>query len=384
LSSAYVIMNKRLNLEIVILDISKLLLHEETIPELLKQLSLSIRKVGCLNHPIIVDKESLLVLDGVHRVAALKKLGFKRIPACFVDYKSPAVQVFNWYRAIGKVNSLENLLVEARRIAESVDKVAYIDKNAIGTPPVAAALRTISRSFLIIHPFESPREAYDIIKRIEERLKIAGFEVTYETESDARRRLSTHQVSGVLYTPRLTKKAIIETARSGKVFTYKATRHIIPARPLRLCIPLSLLKNDMPLNELNETLKNLLLKKKVKHLPPGSLFEGRRYEEDLYVFDEEQSTAQVKVRLLGVFRGRSANSLVTIELKQPTVGKVLKKLMVSLPVEAKRLLSDPEFMVSKPNALILVNGKEISVLKGLETEIKDGDEVTLIPVSHGG
>jgi len=34
--------------------------------------------------------------------------------------------------------------------------------------------------------------------------------------------------------------------------------------------------------------------------------------------------------------------------------------------------------------LILVNGREISVLNGLETKLKDGDEISLIPVVHGG
>ena len=38
----------------------------------------------------------------------------------------------------------------------------------------------------------------------------------------------------------------------------------------------------------------------------------------------------------------------------------------------------------KPNALILVNGKEISVLDGLATKLNAGDEVVFIPVVHGG
>ncbi|MFX0092174.1 MAG: MoaD/ThiS family protein, partial [Candidatus Hodarchaeota archaeon] len=38
----------------------------------------------------------------------------------------------------------------------------------------------------------------------------------------------------------------------------------------------------------------------------------------------------------------------------------------------------------RPNALILVNGKEISVLNGLETQVEDGDKIVLVPVSHGG
>lgn len=36
------------------------------------------------------------------------------------------------------------------------------------------------------------------------------------------------------------------------------------------------------------------------------------------------------------------------------------------------------------NFIILVNGREISVLSGLETKLKSGDEIAIIPVSHGG
>jgi molybdopterin converting factor small subunit len=34
--------------------------------------------------------------------------------------------------------------------------------------------------------------------------------------------------------------------------------------------------------------------------------------------------------------------------------------------------------------LVLVNGREISVLNGLETRVKDEDEVVFVPVVHGG
>ena len=95
-------------------------------------------------------------------------------------------------------------------------------------------------------------------------------------------------------------------------------------------------------------------------------------------------TVKVNIRLLGVFRGLSGKSQISLNLKKPTVRSVVLKLAESLSVEAKRLLVDPELNDPRPNALILVNGKEINVLKGLETELKDGDEVALIPVSHGG
>ena len=93
---------------------------------------------------------------------------------------------------------------------------------------------------------------------------------------------------------------------------------------------------------------------------------------------------KVNVRLLGVFRGLSAKSQLSLNLKKPTVRSLVQKLSESFSVEAKHLLVDPELNDPRPNTLILVNGKEINVLKGLETELENGDEVTLIPISHGG
>jgi molybdopterin synthase sulfur carrier subunit len=93
----------------------------------------------------------------------------------------------------------------------------------------------------------------------------------------------------------------------------------------------------------------------------------------------------IRVRFLGVFRRLSGKSRVSMELEEPTtVGKVIQKLTEAFPPEFKRSLIDPELEDPRPNALILVNGKEISVSRGLETEVNDGDEIVLVPVAHGG
>lgn len=93
---------------------------------------------------------------------------------------------------------------------------------------------------------------------------------------------------------------------------------------------------------------------------------------------------KVNVKLLGVLRGVSGKNRIWLKLQKPTVRKMMQKLADSLPKEAKKLLLNPELDYLRPNMLILINGKEISVLKGLETEIKEDDEVIVIPVSHGG
>lgn len=92
----------------------------------------------------------------------------------------------------------------------------------------------------------------------------------------------------------------------------------------------------------------------------------------------------VKIKLLGVFRGISGESEVTLRPKRATVRGAIEMLTESLPQKARGLLIDRYLNDPRSNALVLLNGKEIGVLEGLETSMKDGDELMIIPVAHGG
>ncbi len=50
-------------------------------------------KAGKFIKPIIVDKKSNVILDGHHRVFALKKLGCHKIPALALNYQSRRIDV---------------------------------------------------------------------------------------------------------------------------------------------------------------------------------------------------------------------------------------------------------------------------------------------------
>jgi len=94
---------------------------------------------------------------------------------------------------------------------------------------------------------------------------------------------------------------------------------------------------------------------------------------------------KVRIRLMGVFRGLSGKSQFQIELEErDVIRKVVQKLAEAFSPEFRQALIDPELNDPRPNALILVNGKEISALGGLGTMVSDGDEVVIVPVSHGG
>ena len=62
---------------------------------------------------------------------------------------------------------------------------------------------------------------------------------------------------------------------------------------------------------------------------------------------------------------------------------LLDALTQALPA-LRRSLLDEHLEEPKPTALMLVNSREISVLEGLETKVKDGDEVVFVPIVHGG
>lgn len=90
------------------------------------------------------------------------------------------------------------------------------------------------------------------------------------------------------------------------------------------------------------------------------------------------------VKFIGAFRSISGKSKLSIRVKDAVpLSEVIRQIIKEQP-KIKRALIDPELGDPRPNALILVNGKEISVLNGLDTLVESGDEVILVPVVHGG
>jgi molybdopterin synthase sulfur carrier subunit len=93
---------------------------------------------------------------------------------------------------------------------------------------------------------------------------------------------------------------------------------------------------------------------------------------------------EVTARFLGVFHSVYGKSEFTIKFKDTVLLRdAVKRIVNELP-ELKEALIDRELEDPRPNTLILVNGREISVLNGLETVLKDGDEVVFLPVLHTG
>src|SRR5438445_13399659 len=95
-------------------EICRRLGHERIRPALLEQLMDHIRKDGYLRRPVLVADGELVILDGHHRVEAVRALGARRIPAYLIDYFSDIVHLATWPDADVSVVTKEDVIRRGR------------------------------------------------------------------------------------------------------------------------------------------------------------------------------------------------------------------------------------------------------------------------------
>ena len=279
----YLISHPRLELEIKLEEIEKLYIHEEIIPEIVEWLSSEIKR-DMYKHPVIVDKETLVVLDGMHRVAALQHLGYKLIPVCLVNYNNPSITVGSWFRIIENGQKTGESVRKDLESGYNLQEIANNElKRKMYDREVIIGIVTSRKCYGIPGKIESIKETYGYIKQLERDLRSVGYKISYETENDAVNKVKSGKALAAIIAPRITKRDVVTTALSGEVFVHKSTRHVIPTRPLFVNVPIEWL--NMDLKEANKLLLEHLSKKKLRRLPSGQMLD-RLYEEELYVFSE--------------------------------------------------------------------------------------------------
>ncbi len=277
----------KLRMEIKFVSIESLFTHEETISTALEQLKQELLNVQILKHPIIVDSDTYVVLDGMHRVAALKSLDCKIVPVCLVDYQNPAIELFAWFREFDG-NYQFNHLLEKISLEGQFKKIRTSSIQAyelVNTRSAMAALANGKTAF-VLNPKASLtiKEIYDKIAEIEIIAQKIGYNIIYSTKADALKNLQSEN-RPVLIVPSLTKEEVVECALQHQLFAQKTTRHVVPARPLFTNVPISWLKTT-DLEEANQHLNAHLNRKQIIKKDPGSIIDGRRYEERTYLFSD--------------------------------------------------------------------------------------------------
>jgi len=270
-----------MNLEIA--ELKSLSPHEEIVPAFLEKLSQDIKKDGFLKHPIIVDCNSKVILDGNHRTEAMKKLGYDYIPVCAVDYRNPLIQVKCWYRAVEE-DSKESTLSSFMDLRE-IDCCLGNINEVVGSRKILAI--AMKNQILVSRQYASTLELYRALQETERKLREFGFKISYLSEEAACEGVVRGDLLAYIAISPLTKEIIIETSHRGQRLPCKTSRHIFPARPMGIDFPLQFLK-DQSLDDANRTFYDWLSKKKIDQTPPGTIIEGRKYDESIYVFKTEK------------------------------------------------------------------------------------------------
>ena len=96
---------------------------------------------------------------------------------------------------------------------------------------------------------------------------------------------------------------------------------------------------------------------------------------------------QIRIKLYGVFRTAANANELNLEIldREATVRHAIQRLVSREGFgNLKSLLMGSASSDPRPNALILVSGREINSLTGLDTELSENDELALLPIAHGG
>lgn len=282
--AAYRINHEGLILDIALLETDSLLIHEEIIPSRLKKLKATIEADGVQSAPIIVDRNTRVVLDGMHRTAIMKELSCRFTCACLLDYFDPSIRVQRWCRIIPAPFSegdAEKLLSELNLRLEPYELVE--------SPADDGSLLLIFKDnvYKIITDGDELVDVFIKGYQLERGLQDWGYHVQHCTESEAKEHLTNGSYEASLFLPKLEKNQVLDMAQENKVFSPKATRHQLPARPVGVNVPLRMLRDKKSsLAEANRKLADHLKQRKITRYDPGSKWMGRTYDEVLYVFSD--------------------------------------------------------------------------------------------------
>ena len=278
-----------IRLEVV--PVESLLLHEETFPHLVNSLTLEFKNWANLQNPIIVD-EKHIVLDGNHRAYVFKKLKFRYISVCKIDYFNENIKLRYWFRLLEKVKGLERIkrIIKEmngafRRVHSKETLVKFLEENKL-TFGIQQGnfFATISFPRDTVHDAVS---AYRVLGGIQGKLLLEGMGLQYipcQFAHDGKFCSQLRDDEIVVWTPHITKQMVVEAASRGTLFAPRTTRHIIHPRPLNVNVPTYWFKEDISLEAINERFSKFLEAKHMRRFGPGQVINGRYYGEEVCIF----------------------------------------------------------------------------------------------------
>jgi len=246
--------------------------HEETTESSTKRLASELSSDGVQKDPLIIDADTGVVLDGMHRLAALKLLGLRSAACTSVDYSSDSVAVGRWLRVFHAMQETKALeILEDAGIMETTSMDEGINLLQTGE---CSLLAVGAGSVFIAGERRNLEEAFSMVRSLDSAALNASIEREFVDEGLLRTVRPSADVTVVV--PPIAKADVLRAAQTGKLFPCKTSMHAIEPRPVGLGIPLSELEaGTAEVTPLDGVYSELL--------PPDSLYGGRKYRERLMI-----------------------------------------------------------------------------------------------------
>ena len=253
--------------------------HEETIPEHVRGLAAEMKRDGVQKDPIIIDRETATVLDGMHRLAAFGVLNIENAVCCSVEYSSGSVSVGRWARVytVPKRDSAAEVLGRSRMTRRVTLAEAF---DSLDNREAVLAVLASDAAYLPSGRMQLD-EAIDTIENLDGHSAELGWERKFVPEDEVDVPLQSER-NLVVLVRRLGKDDVVGAGRSGKLFPCKTSMHRIDPRPVAVNFPLAELDGAT-----TASLKKALAGRNGRLLPPDSMYAGRRYKERLLLLDQE-------------------------------------------------------------------------------------------------
>jgi hypothetical protein len=262
--------------------LEKLKPHEEVSSHIVDELAAEMLARNEVRDPLMVDEKTLAILDGMHRYAALKKIDCAYALCCLFNYDNPQIKVGSWYRFF---NVDDGDAVAEKKLAElhlKYKRHSRIDEKYFHHPTI------ITKLYAYQTEYKDSIHSARLAVQIEKSLVRDGYDVQYAPENMVEENLRSNTSNIALPVPIFTKTMIRQIPSTGQLLPHKVTRHLIPSRPLRLNVPLTFLKDRVGIDEANKKLNAHLAARHIERRPPGSVVDGRRYQEELLIFSNQE------------------------------------------------------------------------------------------------
>ena len=226
---------------IVLINIDELFGHEEVVQTQVDWLKENLIKLGYFFRPILVAKNEKVVLDGHHRVVALKELGEERnekiikIPCVEIEYiGNKDITLGTWHPIYSEKGDF-SFPGEFKKIGIEWKKIEILTPEVLNDPKYGFTLKTNDDSYYCLRGTQQ-----DIYKKFLNHFKPNAFEYA-KTLDYALQSVEIGRASFSLLRTRVTKRDVIKTAKSGQLYAPKTTRHILSFKYQDIKVPLETL-----------------------------------------------------------------------------------------------------------------------------------------------